>query len=124
MIADDDPIALDEIGDLLETRFDVVGRAGNGRELVTAVRKLSPAVVVADMIMPEMNGIEAARQITKKYPKIKVVILSVHSDPAFVDAALEAGASGYVLKLRASKELIPAIEDILAGRPYYPPGLQ
>jgi DNA-binding NarL/FixJ family response regulator len=73
--------------------------------------------------MPETNGIEAARQITKSHPNVKVVILSVHCDPAFVEAAFDAGAKGYVVKLDAGSDLIPAIEDVLAGRLHRPRGL-
>ena len=120
VVADNDPIILDEIGRLLETRFDVVARDGNGRELVKKVPRLSPAVVVGGITMPEMNGIEAARWITKACPGVKVVMLSVHDDPTYIEEAFEAGASGYVLKLHASKELIQAIEDVLVGRSYRP----
>jgi two-component system, NarL family, nitrate/nitrite response regulator NarL len=118
VIADDDPTLLDQIGSILETRFDVVGRARNGRELLTAVQKLSPSVAVTDITMPEMNGIEAARLIAKNCPGVKVVVLSVHDDPAIVEAAFEAGASGYVSKFTAFVELIPAIENALVGRLY------
>jgi DNA-binding NarL/FixJ family response regulator len=124
VIADNDPIILAEIGRLLATRFDVVARAGNGRELVETVQRVSPAVVVADITMPEMNGIEAARRITKAYPGVKVVMLSVYDDPTYIEAAFEAGASGYVLKWSALKELIQAIEDVLVGRPYRPHDLR
>ena len=98
-----------------------MARAANGRALVEAVQELSPAVVVSDITMPEINGIEAARQITQTCPGVKVIMLSVHDDPVYVEAALEAGASGYVLKLGASSELIPAIEDAVAGKPHWPP---
>jgi len=118
VIADDDPIILDPIATLLETRFDVVGRARNGRELLEIVKRLTPAVVVADLAMPEMNGIEAARQIKQTCSNVKVVMLSGYDDPALVEAAFEAGASGYVVKLRAFTDLIPAIQDVLAGRLY------
>src|SRR5262245_32867272 len=74
VIADDDPVLLDQIGLLLERQFDVVGRAGNGRELVETVERFSPSIVVADITMPELNGIEAARRITKKHPEVKVVM--------------------------------------------------
>ena len=123
VIADDDPMSLDELGNLLEAQFDTVGRAENGKRLIECVHKLQPAVVVTDLSMPEMNGIEAARHITKAYPNVKVVILSVHCDPAFVEAAFEAGALGYVVKLEAGTDLIPAIEDVVAGRPHRPRGL-
>ncbi|HEX9769250.1 MAG TPA: response regulator transcription factor, partial [Kiloniellales bacterium] len=117
-IADDDPVILDQICSLLGTRYDVVARAADGRALVASVQELLPAVVVSDITMPEINGIEAARQITQTCPGVKVIMLSVHDDPVYVEAALEAGASGYVLKLGASSELIPAIEDAVAGKPH------
>jgi DNA-binding NarL/FixJ family response regulator len=123
-IADDDPMILDQIHKLLEPRFDVVGRARGGRELFQAVQKLLPAVIVADVTMSEMSGIEAARCITKNFPGVKVVMLSVHDDCAIVDAAFEAGASAYVSKFAAHTELIPAIEDALAGRLRRPSGLK
>ena len=120
VIADDEPVILDQIGLLLETDFDVVGRAGNGRELVETVQRLSPSIVVADITMPEMDGIEATRRITKTQTDVKIVMLSVHDDQAIVDAAFTAGASGYVTKLYASTELIPAIKKVLAGGQYRP----
>jgi DNA-binding NarL/FixJ family response regulator len=120
VIADDDPLVLNEIARILETRFDVVKRVGNGRELVDVTSKLSPSVVVTDVTMPEMNGIEATRLITANHDGVKVVVLSVHDDPAIIESAYEAGASAYVPKLSASVELILAIEDALAGRVYRP----
>ena len=123
VIADDDPMSLDELGNLLQTEFDTVGRAANGKQLIECVHRFRPAVVVTDLSMPETNGIEAARQITKSHPNVKVVILSVHCDPAFVEAAFDAGAKGYVVKLDAGSDLIPAIEDVLAGRLHRPRGL-
>jgi DNA-binding NarL/FixJ family response regulator len=120
VIADDDPMILDQICLLLETQFDVVGRACNGRALLEMVKSLSPSVVVTDITMPELNGIEAARKISKTHPNMKIVMLSVHDDQFMIDAAFEAGASGYVLKLNVSTELIPAIKKVLAGRRYRP----
>jgi DNA-binding NarL/FixJ family response regulator len=113
VIADDTPMSLGWIRTLLETRYDVVAEATNGLECVEAVKQFLPEVVVTDVTMPKMNGIEAARQITQKWPGVRVVMISVHDDPAFVDAAFEAGASGYVLKLAASDELIAAIDLVL-----------
>jgi len=117
VIADDDPIILDHIANLLETQFNVVGRARNGIELLESVKRLTPEVVVADIAMPGLSGIEAARQITKTVCNVKVVMLSGYNEEALVEAAFEAGASGYVVKLRASTELIPAIQNVLAGQP-------
>ena len=120
VIADDEPLILDQIGSYLKTRFEVVAETRNGRELVDAVRRLSPSVVVADVVMPELNGIEATRQIKETDPAVKVVMLSGHEDPELIEAAFEAGAVGYVVKIRAFGELIPAIESVLSGRPYRP----
>ena len=120
IIADDDPLILDQIASLLETRFDVVARVGNGSELVDAVKRLVPAVVVADIAMPKLNGIEATRQIRKTNPDVKVVMLSGYSDDALIEGAFDAGASGYVVKLTAFTDLIPAIEKVLAGQSYWP----
>jgi DNA-binding NarL/FixJ family response regulator len=121
VIADDDPLILDQIAMLLETHFEVVARVGNGRELVDAVRRVAPAVAVVDIAMPQMNGIEAAKSITSTYPDVKVVMLSGYSEDALVEAAFNAGASGYVLKLNAFTELVPAIQNVLAGKLYSPP---
>jgi len=118
VIADDEPLILDQISGLLETRFEVVARAGNGHELLQRVKRFKPAVVVTDITMPELDGIEAARRITKTSPSVKVVILSVYADGGFVEAAFDAGASAYVVKLSAFTELVPAIDSILAGQSY------
>lgn len=122
VIADDDPAVVHEIRDLLSSRFEVVATAANGLELVEAVREHSPDLVVTDLSMPGMNGIQAARRITGEWSGVKVVMLSVHDDSDYVDAAFDAGVSGYVLKLGAPQELIPAIEGVLEGVPYRPAG--
>jgi DNA-binding NarL/FixJ family response regulator len=118
VIADDNAIVLEQLGSLLESRFHVVGHAANGRELFAVVQKLLPSVVVTDITMPKMDGIEATRLITKHCPDVKVVVVSIHNDPVIVEAAFDAGVSGYVSKVTADIELIPAIEDVLAGRRY------
>jgi DNA-binding NarL/FixJ family response regulator len=122
VIADDDATVLEEVAALLGARFDVVARVPNGRVLVETVREILPALAVVDVSMPEMNGIRAARRITRECPGVKVVMLSVHDDADYVEAAFEAGASGYVLKIRLLRELIPAIDRVLAGESYRPAG--
>jgi DNA-binding NarL/FixJ family response regulator len=116
VIADDHPLVLNEVANFLEPHYDVVARAANGRELVNAVAQHSPDLVVADVAMPEMNGIDATREITSEHPNIKVVLLSGYDDPALVEAAFQAGASAYVSKMHAATELLPAIEKALANR--------
>ncbi len=120
VIADDDSIILDHLTTLLETRFDVLGRAQNGRELVQMVHRLLPDIVVTDVTMPEMNGIDAARQIKKTRHNVKVIMLSGYCDPALIEGSLAAGASGYVVKLRVFEELIPAIQVVFSGQVYWP----
>jgi DNA-binding NarL/FixJ family response regulator len=124
VIADDNAQVLDYIDRLLKFHFCVVGRAGNGRELVDAIAKLLPAVVTTDITMPEMNGIEACRRITSKHGGPKVVVVSVHNDPVIVQAAFEAGASAYVWKPFIDSDLIPAIKNVLAGQMYCSSGLR
>jgi len=123
LLADDHQILRDGLRALLEREsdFDVVGEAENGREAVRLVRELKPDVVVMDIAMPDLNGIEAARQITSEFPKVKVVALSMHKDRRFVKGMLEAGALGYVLKASAFEEVAEAIRKVLTGRIYTSP---
>ena len=121
MIADDHQIFAEGLKRLLSADFDIVGTVQNGRELVTAAEKLRPDVIVADISMPMLNGIEAVVQIQKSCPKIKVVFLTMHPDTAYAVSAFKAGASGYVLKHSAPDELVTAIREALKGRTYVTP---
>jgi DNA-binding NarL/FixJ family response regulator len=118
VIAEDDPLAMEQIADILESHFEVIERAENGHELLTAVHRLSPTIVVTDINMPGIDGIEATRFIAANYPSVKVVVLSVEDDPSVIDAVFDAGASAYVSKYVAYYELLPAIENVLSGRQY------
>jgi DNA-binding NarL/FixJ family response regulator len=106
---------------IIEAEFDLVGTAGDGRELLDAAKKLRPDVIIADISMPTLNGIEAVKQIKKKYPGIKVVFLTMHPDLSYAAEAFESGASGYVLKHSAPDELIKAVREALNGRTYITP---
>lgn len=108
---------------ILEERRDweVVAEAGNGRDAVRKVLELNPDVAVLDIGMPLLNGIEAARQIAKRGPSTRVLILSMHSDEAYITQALQAGAKGYLLKDSADTDLIRAITDVAAGRSFFSP---
>jgi two-component system response regulator NreC len=110
---------------ILEARRDweVVAEAGDGREAVAKVLELDPDVAVFDIGMPRLNGIEATRQIVKRAPAVKILILSMHSDEAYITQALQAGAKGYLLKDSADIDLIRGITDVAAGRSFFSPAV-
>ena len=121
LIADDHRIVAEGLRGLLEPEFDLVGIVENGRELLAAADKLRPDVIVADISMPLLNGIESVRQIKKTCEAIKVVFLTMHPDVTYAASAFEAGASGYVLKHSAPSELVIAIQSALKGKTYVTP---
>ena len=121
LLGDDHAIVLDGLRRILEPHCDIVGSAEDGRALVAAAEKLRPELVVADISMPLLNGIEAARQIRKAHPQTKVIFLTMHPDATYATEAFRAGASGYVLKNSAASELVTAIQEALKGRTYLTP---
>ena len=121
LLADDHKIILDGLRSLLESEFEIVGTVGDGRALVSAVELLHPDVIVVDISMPLLNGIEAVRQIKKLDKRVKVIFLTMHPDVTYAIRAFEAGASGYVLKHSASSELLTAIHEAIKGRTYVTP---
>lgn len=121
LIADDHKMVLEGLKKLLDSEFEVAGAVEDGRELVKAVEKLRPDVIVVDISMPSLNGIEAVRQIKKEHKEMKVVFLTMHPDVAYATSAFKAGASGYVLKHSAPDELVTAIRAALKGRTYVTP---
>jgi len=121
LLADDHKIVLDGLKSLLEPEFELVGTVGDGRALVSAVEQLHPDVIVVDISMPLLNGIEAVRQIKKLDKQVKVVFLTMHPDVTYAIRAFEAGASGYVLKHSAASELLTAIHEAIKGRTYVTP---
>ncbi len=118
LLADDHKIVAEGLRTILEQEFELVGTVEDGRALMEAAEKLNPDVIVTDISMPLLNGIEAAHQIKKLSPKVKIVFLTMHPDVTYATRALEAGASGYVLKHAAPSELITAIHEVLNGRIY------
>lgn len=120
LLADDHKIVLDGLRSLLAPDFDIVGAAADGRQLVQLAQTLKPDVIVADISMPLLNGIDAARQL----PGVKFVFLTMHPDPSYLLRALQAGALGYVLKHAASEDLTTAIRHALRGESYVSPGLR
>ena len=121
LLADDHSLIIKGITGLLESRYEVVGAVENGRDLVDACLRLQPDIVVLDVSMPILNGIDAGREIKKALPSTKLVFLSMHSNAVYLRKALEAGASAYVLKSGASEELLAAIEEARQGRVYITP---
>jgi DNA-binding NarL/FixJ family response regulator len=124
LIADDHQIVVDGLRGLLGAEFELAGTAANGHEMIEQARALSPDVIVADISMPLLNGIDAVRKLREEGNTAKVVFLTMHPDATYLTRALEAGASGYVLKHAAADELITAIRDAVAGRTFISPQLQ
>ncbi|MFO1521449.1 MAG: response regulator transcription factor [Kiritimatiellia bacterium] len=123
LLADDHTLLREGLKTLLERESDlqVVADVANGRLAVRKAEELRPDVVVLDVDMPELNGIEAARQLSAAHPRLRIVCLSMHSGARFVDAMLEAGALGYVLKNEAAKTLVTAIRKVAGGEVYLSP---
>ena len=124
LIADDHPVVRRGLRSLLETgnRWQVVAEAANGREAIEAVRELHPDLAVLDMGMPQLNGLDACRFITKTLPETRVLILTPERNDDFMHRALKAGARGYVFKSDAERDLIAAVEAILRGRTFFRSG--
>jgi len=125
LLVDDHKIVRDGLRSLIEKDQDteVVGEAADGRAAVQQVRNLSPDVVIMDIAMPDLNGIEATRQILAERPEIKIVALSMHSDSRFIAEMLRSGALGYLLKNCAFEELTKAIHSVVDGQTYLSSGI-
>jgi two-component system response regulator NreC len=124
LLADDHIIVRQGLKVLLEReRFEVVGEASDGREAVRLALTLRPDLTVLDVGMPLMNGMDAAREILKELPRTRVILLSVDMEDVYVLTALRAGVSGYVVKTRASGDLVQAIRDVQKGNFYLSPGI-
>jgi DNA-binding NarL/FixJ family response regulator len=123
VVADDHNILRSGLRALLacEADFNIVGEATSGREAVTLARELSPNVVVMDLAMPLLNGMEATRQIVETCPDVKVIVLSAYDDDEHLESALAAGAAGYLLKHTAMDDLIEAVRQVHQGNAYFSP---
>ena len=121
LLADDHAMVLAGLRKILEPEYDLVGTAGDGRELLKLAASLKPDVVVVDISMPLLNGLDAVRQLKKTNSSVKVVFLTMHGDIDFATEAFRAGASGYLLKHSAVEELPKAINEALQGRVYITP---
>jgi DNA-binding NarL/FixJ family response regulator len=123
LLADDHRMLAEGLEKLLVSEFDLIGVVEDGRAMVEAAKALKPDVIVADITMPQLNGIEALEEIKKFDPNVRVVFLTMHRDIAYARRALEAGAAGFVLKHSASKELVLAVRAAAQGSTYVTPTL-
>ena len=123
LLADDHRMVAEGVKRLLEEEFELVGVVEDGRQLVETARRLRPDVIVADITMPHLNGIEALGQLKQDNPEVRVVFLTMHKDTAYARRALEAGARGYVLKHSAQAELFLAVRAALDGNTFISPTL-
>jgi DNA-binding NarL/FixJ family response regulator len=121
LLADNNAVVLDRVGALLSRSFEVVGSVTNGQELFSAGMHLAPDVIVADITMPVLDGIEAAQQLREAGSRARFVFLTIHNECEFVDACVAQGAFGYVVKSHMKSDLIPAINAALLGRIFISP---
>jgi two-component system, NarL family, response regulator NreC len=125
VLGDDHTLVRQGLRKILEEKreWEVVAEAGDGREAVRQALALRPDVAVLDIGMPLLNGIESTRQIVRRHPEIRVLILSMHSDEAYIIKALQAGAKGYLLKDSADTDLIRGVADVAAGKSFFSPAV-
>ena len=121
LLADDHTMLLDAFRRLLEPRCEIVGIASDGRQLIDLAFRTRPEVIVLDISMPRLNGMDACARLCRKMPELKLIFLTVHEDPDLAAEAIRLGASGYLLKSCASTELFTAIEQALTGKLYVTP---
>jgi DNA-binding NarL/FixJ family response regulator len=124
LLTDDHRLLRQGLASLLQTEgFEVVGEAEDGRNAVKLAKKLRPDIVILDISMPSLNGIEATRLICQELPRMKVLMLSMYSDSRFILEAFKAGAAGYLLKDAAFEEMVTAVKTVLKGRMYLSPAI-
>ncbi len=125
MLADDHPIVREGLRGLLETEpgFRVIGEAADGREALELVEQLKPDVLIIDIVMPGLNGLEVAWQVSQRLPETRIIVLSMYADEVYVLRALRNGASGYVLKDSSTADLVQAVRNVIAGQRYLSPPL-
>jgi len=125
LLADDHTLVRQGLRKVLEVRdeWEVIAEANNGRDAVRLAEEHRPDVAIIDVAMPLLNGIEATRQIARKVPGTRVLVLSMHADEAYVTQILQAGASGYLLKESADVDLMQAVEAVAAGKSFFSPAI-
>ena len=123
LLADDHPAILQKVASLLASTCEIVGKVADGRSLLEAEAHLHPDLLIVDISMPVLNGIEAARQLRSSGARTRIIFLTVHEDPDFVQVALAAGGCGYVVKSRLATDLISAVQSAMADRQFISPSL-
>jgi len=118
LVADDQPEIRERIADLLRPDFDVIAFAADGQQAIDSALQLKPEIILLDISMPVFNGLQVASHLRSQGSAAKIIFITVHRDPDVIEAAFLAGAVGYVFKSRIGKELIPAIEEAVAGRKF------
>jgi len=121
LVADDHCGVRELVEEMLEPAFEVVRRVDNGKSLVDVAMRLQPDVIITDISMPILSGIEAVRRLQRSGSRARVIFLTVHSDPDFVRVCMNLGASGYVVKIRIETDLLSAVREALAGRAFLSP---
>ena len=121
LLADDHTLVLEGLKKLLEEEYELVGTVEDGRTLVKVAEQQNPDVIVLDISMPQLNGLDAARLLHKRLPTCKLIFLTMHADPTYAKEAFQAGASGYLLKRSAASELSQAIQAVLKDQVYVTP---
>ena len=123
LLGDDHALVIEGFRRILQTEFEVVGAAEDGKTLVSDALRLKPDVILIDISLPVLNGIEAARLIRKDWPGAKIIFVTMHADLTYLRDAFRLGASGYLLKQSAGKDLLTAVREVLAGNTYLGPGI-
>jgi DNA-binding NarL/FixJ family response regulator len=124
LLADDSADVLEAVSRMLTPEFDIVGRVNDGLSLISEARRLSPDVIVVDLFMPGLSGIEVARELRRRHNPGSIISLTIYDDASFMESAQAMGAMGYVLKSSADRDLVPAIREALQGRFYHSPSLK
>jgi len=123
LLADDHKAMRERVVHLLEEEFEILGAFEDGLAMVDAAERLKPDLCLLDISMPNLNGIEVANELRQDGSTAKIIFLTIHEDPDFVQAALNTGASGYVVKSRIASDLVAAVRQVLAGRTFVSPPL-
>lgn len=124
LLADDSEAVLAELRGELGEEFEIVGTAENGEEAIQAVLRFDPDVLVLDIAMPVLNGIQASLRLRASHPRTRILFLSIHEQPEYISAAFSAGASGYVTKRRLASDLARAIREVFLGNTFLSPSLE